>query len=259
MYPEVLADGAALGDRFVALVGAPDTAGWLPAAELFGVGLPAALAAVGRARGTDQPAVAGALLFEQYAQRLVAPTIAALHAHGAALDVRHGRIRVHLADGVLRRLAFAHGGRPLGPDRDAAHRRVAEDLVEGLDTAADAVHRHTRVGRRLLRGAVANAVASAYLHMSWPDDDRARYVPDAMAFLDRLPALGALVTVEAAHSAGRPWMYTGRHTCCLAFRTTANQARDQPYCSACPVLAPEVTRALFARATAAYAARRHGR
>lgn len=86
------------------------------------------------------------------------------------------------------------------------------------------MHRCTRVGRRVLRGAIANAFASS--------------------------------TVSVVESLGERWMYTDRKTCCLAFRTGVNQARDQPFCSACPVLPAEETRALFARATAAYAARR---
>jgi hypothetical protein len=46
-------------------------------------------------------------------------------------------------------------------------------------------------------------------------------------------------------------MYTDRNTCCLAFRTTVDQAREQPYCGTCPVLG-ERTRELFTAATAAY-------
>ena len=50
-------------------------------------------------------------------------------------------------------------------------------------------------------------------------------------------------------------MYTDRNTCCLVFRTTLNQARDQRYCLTCPVMPRSDTRALFAQATASYAAR----
>ncbi len=247
MISEVLADGARLGDRFIALVGEPVAPGWLPSLELFGTGLPAALAAVGIRRGTDSPAVAGALLFEQYAQRLVAPVLAGLHLDGAVVDARPSVVRVELVDGALRRLAFARAPRP-GDVR-------AHQLVAALEPAAAAVHLHTRIGRRVLRGAIANAVASTFLHLSWPDDDRARYVDAARVFLQDVPDLAELVTLDTIHSDGEPWMYTDRNTCCLAFRTTINQAREQQYCSACPVLPPDTTLALFARATAAYAAR----
>ncbi|MDT7706416.1 MAG: hypothetical protein QOG20_2023, partial [Pseudonocardiales bacterium] len=43
MEREVLPDGAALGDRFIAVLGTPDGAGWTPVTHLFGDGLAAAL------------------------------------------------------------------------------------------------------------------------------------------------------------------------------------------------------------------------
>jgi ferric iron reductase protein FhuF len=256
MDPEMLADGATLGDRFVALLGTPHSRGWLPAAELFGGRLPAALGAVGSARGTVSPAVAGMLLFEQYAQRLVAPVLAALHREGTVVDATLPAVSVEVVDGRVRRLAFTRAPHAAGPDREATHARVVGGLVAGnLEPAADAVHRHTRVGMRLLRGAMANAAVSALLHMSWQDDDRARFVPEARAFLGHAPRLAKLVTVDAVEIAGERWMYCDRNTCCLAFRTTVNQARDQQYCSSCPVLPRHATRALFTRATAVYADR----
>lgn len=146
--------------------------------------------------------MAGALLFEGYAQRLVAPVLAALHRDGTVVDARLGAVRAELVDGRLRRLAFARAPDPAGPDGEPTHARVAEGLVAGnLDLAAEAVHRHARVGLRVLRGAVANAVANTMLHLSWPDGDRARYVPEARAFLRRLPGLAELVTVDAVTSA----------------------------------------------------------
>lgn len=253
--------GAARGRRGVGrpvrgLVGAPHSPGWLPAAELFGAALPAALAAVGLARGTDNPAVSGTLLFEQYAQRLVAPVLAALHRDGTVVDARMPGVRAELAGGAVRRLAFARPPEPCGPQRREADVATADALVAGnLDLAAEAVHHQTRVGMRVLRGAVANAVASSFLHMSWPAADRARYVPEARAFLARVPGLAKLVTVQALDGAGGSWMYTDRSTCCLAFRTTVNQTRDQQFCSTCPVLPRATIHALFARATATYAAR----
>jgi hypothetical protein len=63
---ELLAHGAELGDRFVAVLGQPPGPQWITAPDLFGRRLPAVLAAVGQHRGTASPAVAAALLFEQY-------------------------------------------------------------------------------------------------------------------------------------------------------------------------------------------------
>ncbi len=252
----MLCDGAALGDRFVAQIGTPDGPGWVAAADLFGAGLPGALHAVGTARGTESPAVAGALLLDVYAQRVAAPVLATLYREGHDIDARLPAVHVEPVQGRLGRLAFAHGPSPAGPDRDAARKRVAGRLVaSNLELAADAVHRHTRAGPRVLRGAIANAVAITFLHLSWPDHDRARYVDQAQEFLAGVPGLADLVTVEAVTEVGQRWMYTARNTCCLAFRTTTNQSRDQPYCSACPVLPPGTTRSLFAQATATYAER----
>ena len=249
MPPEVEIGHPELGDRFVAVLGTPD---WPLAADLFSDGLDAALEAVGAARGTDSAAVAGALLFEQYAQRLVAPVLAALYRDSAVLDARLPAVRTRLDHGFLRHLAFATAPAP-GPADVAAVRTGLID--ENLEPAAEAVHTRTRVGRRVLQGSIANAVASSLLHMSWPDPDRARYVPAAHEFLSGRPDLATLVTVEAVERAGEPWMYTDRAACCLAFRTTVNQEREQPYCGTCPVLPDTTTRALFAQATAAYAAR----
>jgi len=245
---EVLPDGAGLGDRFVARLGVPAEPGWVGVDELFG---PAVLAAAGEARGAPSPAVAAVLLFEQYAQRLVAPVLAAWHRHGTLLDARAPRIRAQVVDGSLRRLAFADPPEPGGdPDQLLAR------LVGGnLDPVASDLHRATRAGSRVLRGAAANAVASSLLHLSWPCRDRAEHVADARAWLGRVPGWAGLVDVDAVRAAGEPWMYVRRATCCLAFRTTVNQARAQPCCSSCPVLPRSTTAELFGRATAAYAER----
>lgn len=255
MTSELLTYGAELGDRFIAVLGAPDTEGWVSPDELFGARLPDVLAEVGRRRGTDSTAVAAALLFEQYAQRLVAPVLAALLRDDAVVDARPSRVRVELTDGAIRRIAFAEAPAVDG-DREQRHARVARELLDGhLCGVAEALHDRTRVGTRVLRGSIANAVAIALLHMSWPSPARDRYVHDARALLARVPGLVDLVAVESVEAAGEPWMYTDRNTCCLAFRTTLNQARDQPYCGTCPVIPTADVRVLFARATAAYSAR----
>ena len=249
MSPDLLSYGAELGDRFVAVLGTPD---WITADDLFGAQLGVALTAVGRRRGTTSPAVAGALLFEQYAQRLLAPVLAALFRDNAVVDVEPGLVRAEFVDGALHRLAFttpAHRA-------DGAEERVARNVVEDhLYAMAEAVHGHTRVGTRVLRGSVANAIGNTLLHLSWPEPVRDRYVPESRRFLARLPGLAELVNVESVHVAGEPWMYTDRNTCCLAFRTTTNQSRDQPYCATCPLTPRAATRALYTEATASYAAR----
>jgi ferric iron reductase protein FhuF len=252
---EVIVGGATWGDRFVALLGAPRGPGWIAADELFGPALPRTLAAVGLARGTDDTAVSGTLLFEQYALRLAAPVLAAHQRDDQLLDARMPMVRAQTLNGSLRRLAFA---RPPQAYRDTS--AVMNRLVGGnLDRVADAIHSYTRIGMRVLRGAMANAVTSALLHMSWPNTDRARYVDDALELVESIPGWAGLVNVRAVEAAGEPWMYTDRNTCCQAFRTSVNKARVQPYCATCPVVPRQTTAELFVKATSAYAARQDNR
>lgn len=251
---EVIVDGARWGDRFVAFLGVPVSGSWVAAGELFAEELPTTLAALGAARGTDRPAVAGTLLFEQYAHRVAAPVLAALLRDGTVLDARLPQVRAQVVDGTVRRLAFARAP-AAGTDAGSARTDAVDALLAGLEPVADAVHRRTRIGRRVLRGSVANAVAMSLLHISWQHDDRARYVDDALALVDSVPEWAGLVNVDAVTTGGEAWMYVDRNTCCQAFRTSVNQARDQKYCSACPVLPRTTTAMLFGRATAAFAAR----
>ncbi len=252
---EVLEDAAPWGERFVALVGAPDEPGWVAAGELFGAGLDAALARVGAARGTESDAVAGALLLDAYAQRLAAPVLGAYVVDGRVLDARLPQVRTQPFEGTFRRFAFADAPAVVAPG-PAAVRQVSAGLVGGhLEPAVEAVHERTRAGRRVLRGAIANAVAITFLHLSWPDPDHARHVDAAREFLALTPGLADLVGIEAVLAGGRPWMYTERNTCCLAFRTRPNQERELSYCATCPVLPRATTRSMFAEATASYAQR----
>lgn len=249
---EVLPGGHGLGDRFVAELGAPRDAGWVACPELFGDRLPAVLDAVAARRGADRPSVAASLLFEQYALRLAAPVVAAWAREGAVLDARPSAVTALVDDGVLRRLAFAR--RPLPGGERAA---VVASLRAGLEPSADALHRHTRVGLRTLRGAMANAVANAYLHLSWPEPDRARYVGDARDVVAGVPGCAGTVGIAAVDVDGDAWMYTDRNTCCLAFRTSAGGGRAQRFCATCPVVPRATVLEQFVRATASYRDR-HG-
>lgn len=249
---EVLSGEHGLGDRFVAELGTPRDAGWVGAADLFGARLTAVLDAVAARRGADHPSVAASLLFEQYALRLAAPVVAAWAREDAVLDARPPAVTAFVDDGVLRRLAFA---RPPSPGGERA--AVAASLRAGLEPAAEALHRHTRVGHRTLRGAMANAVANAFLHLSWPEPDRARYVRDALDVVADVPGCAGTVGIDAVDVDGDPWMYTDRNTCCLAFRTSVNRDREQHFCMTCPVVPKATIVEEFSRATESYRAR-HG-
>jgi hypothetical protein len=248
------ADGEGLGPRFVASIGRPEGPGWLRADRLFGAGLDDALARFADARGAPGVAVAGSLLMEAYAQRVVPPVIGACFVDGRILDAHLPQVWVDPVAGGFPRIAFAAAPVPTAGADDGVPRMWA-GLVDGLDGAARAVHERTRVGRRVLRGAVANAVAVAFLHLSWHDPDRARYVATALDLLATTPGLDGLVGIEAVVAHGRAWMYTERNTCCLAFRTRSHAAVDQPYCATCPVLARTTTREMFTQAAASFAER----
>ncbi len=252
--PEVLADGPALGDRFVAVLGAPRSDGWISVDTLFGSQLPDILAMVAAARGANSMAVAGALLFEQFANRMTAPVLAVLLREGRLLDPRSPRVRAQITRGALVRLAFTD---PPAARDDTTQLRTetVNALVTAFTSPAEALRRHTRLGTRALQGAMANALASTLLHLSWPGEDRARYVADARALLGDVPGWTGLVNVDAVERGGEQWMYTDRNTCCLAFRTSVNQAREQRYCGTCPAIPRATTAELFTHATAAYAAR----
>ena len=246
-------DTDGLGPRFAASVGVPDGPGWVCADRLFGDGLDEALDRVGRARGAPSAAIAGSLLMEAYAQRLVPPVIGACFVDGRVLDARLPRVWVDAVAGGFPRISVAEASVPIA---DPAVSRMWTGLVDGnLDRAVRAVHERTGVGRRVLRGAVANAVAVAFLHLSWHDPDRDRYVGTARDLLAATRGLAGLVGIETVVEHGRAWMYTERNTCCLAFRTRSHAGTDQPYCATCPVLPRATTRDLFAQATASFAER----
>jgi hypothetical protein len=244
---EILLPGRdAAGDRFRALVGTPTAPGWVPATHLFGAGLDRALADVRGALGTDSDAVAGILLLEGYAQRVVPPAIAVRVLAGRSVSTDPTAVSVRLVDGRPREAAFA--------EVEAAPGGIDGAVVAGVADVVDALHRRTRAGRRLLSGAVAHAVAVAFLHLSWPEADHARHLHDARRVLDAA-GLAGLVRVEAAEVAGRPWLYADRRTCCLAFRTARNRAHGPSYCATCPVVPEADRRRSFVEAVDAYVRR----
>ncbi|MEJ2887680.1 (2Fe-2S)-binding protein [Actinomycetospora aeridis] len=194
--------------------------------------------------------MAASLLLEGYAQRVVPPAIAAQVLLGRSVDTEAGRVHVRLEDGRVRQVAFA--------TPDGAEGGVAG--VDGLTGVVEPLHRRTRAGRRVLAGAVAHAVAVAFVHLSWPSPDRARHLEDARDLLAGA-GLPDLVHLEAAGVPGvpgvveGPWLYAERRTCCLAFRTDRNRARGPSYCATCPVVPEEERRRSFREAVVAYARR----
>ncbi|TQF73444.1 hypothetical protein FK531_08060 [Rhodococcus spelaei] len=234
----VLADAEALGDRFVAFVGPQVGPGWIPAADLFGSGLSDAVATKREARGAVSDAVAGSLLLAEYCARLSAPVLAVLYRDGAFLDPSLGNVQVLRRAGVIERLSFLRGPQPCPPGQEAGlASRVADAFFAGnIDACLGAVRNQSRAGLRSLWSNVGMTVGSAMLTLSWSSPDRDRYLDDARAFVACRPEIGRVVSFESAEFDGEPWMFTRRDACCLAFRTTVNQTRENPYCSNCSVL-----------------------
>jgi hypothetical protein len=235
------------GDRFRALVGTPAGPDWVPATDLCGDGgLEPVLAGFRAAHGTGSDAVAGSLLVEAYAQRVVAPALAASVLAGRAVDTRPGAVTVRLAEGRVPEVAFRSWTRTADPP-DAA-------VVAGLWPVVAAVHRRTRAGRRVLEGALAHAVAVACVHLSWPRPDHARHLTDARRVL-AAAGLAGLVGLEAADVpgvGGGPWLYAERRSCCLAFRGSRHAGA---YCATCPVVPADERRRSFTDAVHAYVRR----
>ncbi|MCD2197571.1 (2Fe-2S)-binding protein [Actinomycetospora endophytica] len=231
------------GPRFAAWVGRPDAAPWASAADLFGSGLAAAVAAVGEARGAANPAVAGALLFEGYAMRLIPPVLAAALTEARAPDPGLDAVRVEWADARVGQVA-------LDGSCGAASEVVPALMERNLAVALDAVHRAAGTGLRVLRGAAAHAVTVTALHLSWPDEQPARYLGPAREVLDRW-GVGELVRMAAVPVAGERWLYAERRSCCLAFRT-ADHRRAASFCATCPVTPEAERRGSFHDAVGAF-------
>lgn len=245
------ADDPRLGPRFAAGVGDRTGPGWLTATELFGAGLADAVEGARVARSVPTAAVAGSLLLTAYANRVTAPVVAALHYDGTELDARLADVRVRLADGMVAEVSFVAAPRPAGPQTEA---RIAEQLFGGhLAIAVDAVHAATRAGRRVLWSDVAISVAGAFLALSWAGPGRAGRLAAAQRFLAREPRAAGVVTLRTAQCVGVDWMYNERHACCLAFRSTLENRRDQPFCGNCNIPDEAYRVARFEAAATRYA------
>lgn len=102
----------------------------------------------------------------------------------------------------------------------------AEVLTEHLAPIVEQLHARTRVGRRLLWGSVAHAIALPL----------ARRVPEPADFVPRfLRWIGAPVDglVEVGCVEGE--VVVTRRTCCLAFRGSCASGEGPTLCAYCPV------------------------
>ncbi|MEU6699850.1 hypothetical protein [Pseudonocardia sp. NPDC046786] len=220
-----------LGDRFVARSGRPP--GWTPAAVALGSRLDDTLDRTVADRRAPGRAVAAALLLDRYALRLAAPVLAAFHELDTLLDARPCNVALGPDEQAPGWLAFAEPGIPARSDPAAL---CAGLLTGSLLPLADELATRTRVGRRVLRGSVAHAVALSALHLSWHRRAPDRLVAPTRDLLGRA-GLAGLVTVGTVDVDGDSWMTVSRRACCLAFRT-APPGGPPPFCGTCPCRDP---------------------
>lgn len=250
----LLPPGHGLGPRFDAGWGRP--AGATAAVDLFGSSLDRALGAVQSVTGAPGAAVAGALLFERYAVRVVAPVLGALYRGRRAVDARIGAVAIRGAEHPIDEVFFT--GPTLAVTGPPGRTQVADDLLRhNLLPAANAVHARARTSTRVLYGGAANAVAMAFLHLSWQEPDPDRYVEEARRLLDGVGWLDHFVTIASKTVDSRQWMYMDRRTCCLAFRTSERRASTERFCAACPIRSEDLIWVDFAAAVRSYAERNH--
>ncbi len=167
--------------------------------------LAAEVAATAEGRGTDDPQVLASLWWQAYAYRVAGTTLATWVVAGAAPDPAAPGTGVGLARSRPSSLLVDPGAGLVG-DVDV----LVERLFAGhLDPMMDSLRARHAVGRRLLHGNAAAAVASALGAIGAPADRRDD-ITAAIARPDQ-PDLGA-------------WTADGefrRTTCCLWWKTSA--------------------------------------
>jgi len=178
--------------------------------------------------GTDDPAVAASLFAQAYAFRVAGVALAAYALGLPVPDVAPASTAVRIDK--PRPTAVAH----LAPD---AQTMTASELstrlvTDHLERFAAAVHASFRVGERLLHGNVASSCAVAFRAVEGAvTEDRAVVRARAESFVSATTSfdgLGAFTTVRTDDREGWFW---DRTSCCLWFRTPAEQ-----YCDNCSLI-----------------------
>jgi ferric iron reductase protein FhuF len=245
-------------DRLVPAPG-PDhreaPAGWLLQDR---PGLFRAVRAFGRSAGTDETAVAASLFGQAWAVSVTRAAIACLVGARRVPDMASSNT-ILLFDGAGRptgaTLVTTRYAAVAGDDDAAADPRaeiVADDdglfawtrarLFDGhLDPLVEALHDLAPVGRRLLWGNVAAAVAGGFAALSALDHhpfDPEHLMPEAVRLLDGpgSPTEGLAELFPMPHDGGTR-LFVRRQTCCLRYRLPD----APPTCLSCRLL-PEPER-----------------
>jgi len=181
--------------------------------------------------GTTDPAVSASLFTQAYAFRVAGVALAAYALGRPVPDVAPNVTAVRIDK--PRPSQVAH----LAPDAQTmTASELSARLVGGhLEPFVTAVHAQYRVGERLLHGNVASSCAVAFRAVEGASvEQRADVRARAEAFFAVTPAfdgLGAFTTVRAGDRDGWYW---DRTSCCLWFRTPAEQ-----YCDNCSLVSSQ--------------------
>ena len=216
-------------------------------------GLLRAVRAFGRAAGTDETGVAASLLCQAWAVGVTRAAIACLVGARRVPDLAAANTRI-LFDGAQRpagaalirpRFAAVVGDEEAGHDPeaeivlddDALFAWTRARLFDGhLGPLVEALHDLVPVGRRLLWGNVAAAVAGGFAGLTALTDhpfDPEHVLPEAVRLLDapESPTAGLAALFPVTHD-GTTRLFVRRQTCCLRYRLPD----APPTCLSCRLL-----------------------
>ncbi|MFJ3921945.1 (2Fe-2S)-binding protein [Streptomyces sp. NPDC090022] len=188
----------------------PPGPGFRPLTELYGDGLAAYVAHVGRRLGTDDARVAASTAHLGLASRLWSPALGSVTLAGRVPDLAPDRVRWRLPEGGSLQLWLP---RPRALPAGALARTVLDDNLHQLD---EAVRARFALSPQVLRGNAASALVGA-LRVLLDRLPRPPYPPVPLV-AELLGGGGALAgTGTFVHEEGLGVAFV-RHSCCLYYR-----------------------------------------
>lgn len=210
-----------------------------------------------RADGYDQQHAAAVKMCDVFTQALLGVTVQAVYLDGCAPDLSGDNVWIRREGARITQVALGRGttavlaDRPAGthpeaivvPDADALNHWIAERIAATFIPVFQAIHRHTRMGLRVMWGRVADLVHAQALraakdlgydtYAAWAC---AEALTDAIAHA--VPKMGLRprpFPVTGFDRYGGDWQGTWLvfGTCC--FRYKANPERG--FCNVCPLIA----------------------
>lgn len=181
--------------------------------------------------GTTDPAVAASLFTQAYAFRVAGVALAAYALGLPVPDVAPASTAVRVDK--PRPSQVAH----LAPDAQTltASELSARLVSDHLERFVAAVHTSYQVGERLLYGNVASSCAAAFRAVEGATTEHRDVVrARAESFVSVTASFEGLGAFSTVHADGREGWYWNRTSCCLWFRTPAEQ-----YCDNCSLIPAE--------------------